>query len=240
MNLLRSSDLLEELQSLSEAAHSPTVLVDVDSTLLHVHKRNEAIFHSFLREVPEGAEALRRTPALSSLRFEATDWGWKEPFKRAGFLWPEPLMLQMEAFWDLHFFSGRFLHKDYEFEGAAAFLNGVKESTSARVFYLTARDEERMGEATRLDFESRNFPVEARFRLWLKPTRALPDAEFKAQVCRQLTQETSAPIYLIDNEPTVLHAAQEILSSEGLIRMDSVHSGRVAIHPAWRTLKGWA
>ena len=240
MQTITSNDLLKEFQTASEAAHPCVLLVDVDSTLLHVHQRNEAIFRAFLTETPEGVEAARRTPAMTTLTFTPEDWGWKEPLERQALQLPEAAAQKMEAFWIQHFFSGRFLHKDYEFAGAKAFLTKVLTETSFEIIYLTARDEVRMGEATRQDFQRRAFPEGPRARLWLKPTAEIPDATFKAEVCRELTQKSYRFVYLIDNEPTVLGAAQEYLSAETLIHMDSVHSRKRTPDPQWRRLTGWS
>lgn len=233
--------LFEELKRGSEAAHpSLHLLLDVDSTLLHVHGRNEAVFQAFLRETTEGVSALERQPQLGQVSFTPKDWGWKEPLARLGLSLEPEAHKKMEEFWEQHFFSGRFLHKDREFAGALHFLNRLVTETSVKLFYLTARDEPRMGAASRQDWARRGFPLEGKAQPWLKADTSVSDRAFKAQACRELLEKLPPEhIYIVDNEPTVLWETEPYLPPSNIYFMDSVHSRVKQPKPQWPRLTSW-
>src|SRR5690606_16763611 len=119
------------------------------------------------------------------------------------------------------------------------FLRRLLKETQVHLIYLTARDEVRMGEATRSDLVRRGWPMGERAQLWLKPRPEILDAEFKACALSEHRRTKGGLIYFIDNEPTVLRAAEQELPPHQLIWMDSVHSGKTPINPSWRILKKW-
>mgnify|MGYP003683776001 CR=1 FL=1 len=201
------------------------VILDIDSTLVTTFQRNQVILDQFCKNqqssFPE--EAL----LLSKAKCKLGDYGYYTALER---LEQKPsntsFMNSLEEFWRKNFFSNDFLFADTPTEGAVQFVQKLEESNIPFV-YLTGRHKESMWEGTLSSLEKLGFPINKDILILKKDTSEL-DEIYKSKIIHSLKETYSDfCIWLIDNEPLILHQAIKDHRDVNLIWFDSCHSGKM-------------
>jgi hypothetical protein len=208
-------------------------IFDIDSTLYDVTPRNQQIVRHFgqTKELDFDLKIM-----LQNFDSKSEDWGIKPGLMRLKLnSLSHDLVKAIKNHWDTHFFSKDFLHLDQEYPGAVHFLQKLDELSS--VYYLTGRDQERMGEGTYEQLKASRFPMDPqRNKLILKPDKGLLDHTYKLEELMKL-QDKFQEIHFFENEPVILNAVYDQAPQIKLYYIDSVNSGRAEIYPHIQKIK---
>lgn len=212
--------ILARVDSLVAAQQLPTVVFDLDGTLLDPAPRNRAIFSLYARENPRDRK--RVDAALRRLPLERYAYYPESTLARMG-LTDTALVRRMKQHWSRHFFSNRFLGEDAALPGATAYVDSLWQH-GAWIVYLTGRDLPRMLEGTAATLRDRGFPMgRARVTLIMKPDAAAKDREFKQSVLDDLAR--SGPVVgVFENEPANLNLLAERFPDAVAVFVDTNHS----------------
>lgn len=216
----------------------PLVVIDIDSTLVHVHTRNQMILRTFFEIEDHKTRFPSLAQKVSKLEFLPNEWGLSDTLKKGGLeALPDSLMVKVNDYWVENFFSNLFLGHDVLVDGAVEF---VKELHARRVdvLYLTGRDEARMGEGTRTTFANWGFPLNEHAKLSLKLDTDVTDENYKQSVLSEYVQQFQ-PIWFFENEPLNLQMAADHFPQIQLVQLDTTHSGRGKTPPLTIMLKSF-
>ena len=195
------------------------IVLDIDSTLVQTHKRNEAILRRFAQNSNHPSSHLFKQ--AECFPFE---YGYMQALHRLGVFANEALKLEVSKFWRTHFFSNDYLHCDLPHDGAQDFVERLNQKWIPHV-YLTGRPRPLMWEGTLKALQKLNFPVTAD-NLHLKPQAQDVDEIFKSQKMAELKKGFSKVIF-IDNEPKVLNQIDRDHPDVVLVFVDTCHSPNV-------------
>lgn len=206
---------------------------DIDSTLYDVTPRNQQIVRHF-GETKDLDHDLKSK--LQNFHSKTEDWGIKPGLMRLKIKsLNDELIRSIKNHWNIHFFSKKFLHLDQEYPGAVPLLQKLNEISP--VYYLTGRDQERMGEGTREQLTLSQFPVDPqRNKLILKPDKSLLDHTYKLEELFKL-KKSFQEIHFFENEPVILNTVYDQAPEINLYYIDSVNSGRAEIYPHIQKIK---
>lgn len=218
------NDILAQIHKFKTLGQKVLVVFDLDSTLFDVSGRNRRIVQEFASNPDMKSKYPRETLHLSKVDFHRTDWGIREPIVRSGLITEShEFFTDMRDFWRKNFFSNDFLHEDVPYDGAVEYVRELKTS-GAHIMYLTGRDEIRMGKGTRQILRHWNFPHEEDgCQLVLKPHEGLDDAQFKADIFLQLSDDY-ASVWFFENEPVNIHLIAKQIPKVQIVYFDSTHS----------------
>ncbi len=231
-----NDELFKKLLTLKPSEQRVFVF-DIDSTLYDVTPRNQQIVRHF--GATQNLDSDLKNILLNFISL-SEDWGIKPGLMRINknnfkkYI-TEDLIKSIKAHWNTYFFSKDFLHLDQVYPGAVEFLQ--KLNKLAPIYYLTGRDEPRMGHGTREQLTASNFPLSPhRNQLILKPDQSLLDHTYKVNELIKL-QNQFEEIHFFENEPVILNAVQEKIPKINLYYIDSVNSGRAEIAANIKKLK---
>jgi len=196
-------------------------VLDIDSTLVLTHKRNEAILHRFAAEFagthPEFCKKLAQTECL------ALEYGYGKALERAGIA-QDVATQPLAVYWRKHFFSNEFLHYDIVHGQAVEFVAALRKKNWTFV-YLTGRPKPLMFEGTLRVLREFGFDVREE-DLYLKPRPEDKDELYKSA---QITEfkKSFQNILFFDNEPKVLNQVDRDHPEIPMIFMDTCHSPNV-------------
>lgn len=234
----QSFNLSEFLQSLNETAKKTAVVFDLDSTLYNVTPRTQRILETlsshpyFLENYPDEAGHLK------NVKLVATDWGIKSALERHKLKASIGFFERVREYWMQLFFSSDYLTIDEPYAGAVEFVNAIF-TTGVPVYYLTGRDQIRMGKGTHEALKKSGFPHNEHFdNVYMKPHQELNDAEYKRDVLTQMSQDFEQ-IYFFENEPVIIHMVRSALPDVQIIFVDTIHSGRAEAPVGLPTIKGF-
>lgn len=197
-------------------------ILDIDSTLLLTHKRNEAILHRFAEEFrteyPDFCKKLAQSECL------AMEYGYGKALERAGIASDKSPCDALAVYWRKHFFSNDFLHHDIIHGDAVQFVQTLQKNDWTFV-YLTGRPRPLMQEGTLKILSSLGFPVDEN-KLFLKPRTEDKDELFKSQQVAEWKKQHKNIVFF-DNEPKVLNQIEKDHPEIPLIFMDTCHSPNV-------------
>ena len=213
-------------QSLNFAANankSNSICVfDLDSTLFNVSPRTQKIIEEFAE--------IHQITALKSVKVEPNHWGLKESLIDSGveldFSNPNELKLfeSLRDSWKLKFFSNDYLHYDTPYLGAVHFVQTLAEN-NIPTFYLTGRDQNRMGLGTKEVLLKWGFPIKEERYLNLKPHKDIDDKIFKFDWVHKLKNENpESIIYFFENEPVNINKIGEVHPDIEIIFLNTTHS----------------
>lgn len=189
--------ILEEVAAVRRTGRVPTLLFDIDSTLISTKPRNAAIAREFAKL---GAHLHPAVPRLSDCRPDEMGWLVSDALRARGCDDQEVLDALM-AHWFRRFFSGESLTHDVEVPGAAAFVREAHDA-GALVYYLTGRDAPGMGEGTVTSLARLGFPLwRGRVVLHLKPHRDVPDRAYKAEAIADVRSHLGPVVATFENDP---------------------------------------
>lgn len=203
-------------------AQKPYVVIDIDSTLVYTHGRNQAILESFTQQFqklyPDDCQQ------LGKVQCQPGDYGYFSALDRGQVQFSSKESEEaLQKFWRQCFFSNDYLQHDTPTPGAKDFLLNLQKSQIPFGF-LTGRYKGTMWEGTKASFEQHGFPYQED-RLILKEDPQEKDELYKSRVMSDLKKEHNQ-IWLIDNEPVILHQMIEDHPDIKLVWFDCCHSGK--------------
>jgi hypothetical protein len=207
----------------SQWNNSTLLILDIDSTLVLTHKRNEAILHRFAQEMASHYPEF--CAGLNKIECRPCEYGYSTALQR------EDLHLATKAetdalatFWRQEFFSNRFLEHDLVHTGAVEFVNFLEDHAIPFVF-LTGRPHSAMIDGTLKTLNALGFKVTPE-NLFMKPEPSMIDEQFKAKKIVELKQR-APKLVLIDNEPKILNQVLMDHPDVQMIFVDTCHSPNV-------------
>lgn len=221
---------------LEEAAGVKLACVfDLDSTLFDVTPRTDYIFSQFKEVIRSHQDYKVYFDQINNHFIDPMDWGISDVLERSKIVDLNFLKFA-KHFWSLRFFSDDYLVYDKPYDGSLEFLDAIK-NTNTQIYYLTARDQIRMGKGTLANLIKWGFPLQSSTKnLILKPHSKMNDVEFKVSKLKDM-QSNFTKIYFFENEPNIMHAVSNSLSNVELVYMDSVHSKKKEPAAHWPFLK---
>ncbi len=206
-----------------EEQSSPKLLIfDIDSTLVHVHKRNQAILEDFFNQSHQQIYS-HQYNIVKKIQFKKTDWGLREVFSK--FEWPknsEDFFIKIKSHWKKHFFSNNYLKYDILVPGALDFLTFLDKDPFSEIWYLTGRHKKTMLQGTIDYFNNQKIPF-IKENLILKPEAQWLDTEFKSDEVKKLLSR-GKKTWLFENEPTNINVIQKNFPEVTNIFLKTTHS----------------
>lgn len=227
--------MVKNVTELALQASSKTLFVlDIDSSLVLTHKRNEAILRHF-------AQSIRlKNPELSELMAKSEcfpmEYGYFAALERVA---PHMSPIDKEAlhaFWKMHFFSNDFLHFDTLHEGAIDFVQTLHRLALPFV-YLTGRPSDKMRPGTLAVLDKVGFPITDK-QLFMKPNDSFIDEHFKKDILKEIMRGFET-VFFIDNEPRVLLQIEKFYPHVHLVFVDTCHSPNVKAPDSALTIKNF-
>ena len=200
----------------------PTVIFDVDGTILDIRPRVLKIVHEYARE-----ELQKVRPQLSEqvLKMDVADiqYAIADTLKNGG-ISEDALITNGSIFWAERFFSTDYLINDVPNKGVLEFVRKLYAS-GARIVYLTGRDQPRQLEGTIRVLQKFGFPVGLQgTELIMKPTSTMPDAIFKQRITSYL-RSTGKVVAAFDNEPANVNVYRRAFGSDTIsVLFETLHS----------------
>ena len=200
----------------------PTVIFDVDGTILDIRPRVLKIVHEYARE-----ELQKVRPQLSEqvLKMDVADiqYAIADTLKNGG-INEDALITNGSIFWAERFFSTDYLINDVPNKGVLEFVRKLYAS-GARIVYLTGRDQPRHLEGTIRVLQKFGFPVGLQgTELIMKPTSTMPDAIFKQRITSYL-RSTGKVVAAFDNEPANVNVYRRAFGSDTIsVLFETLHS----------------
>lgn len=205
-------------------------ILDIDSTLVLTHGRNQAILRDFSKVVKNQDHAM----ALAEATCSPMEYGFDRALARVGLdNTSKEFQEELFEFWKTHFFSGDYLKNDETHRGALAFVVQLHEHFP--VVYLTGRHHSTMWDGTLKDMKSRGFPISEDI-LILKKDLEQKDELYKSEILKELHKQHKHMV-IIDNEPKVLHQIEADHPNVPIIFVDTCHSPNVEKNSKWKTIK---
>lgn len=221
--------LFELIEKSSKKSERPTLIFDLDGTLVNVSYRTLGIFKKWLANLAPDQYPPDLFIKLSSINLVHIGYSLAHAFENAGLDLREEdvadAFQSAEAHWRKHFFDGESLVEfDRKISGASEFVHKMR-SLGIQIVYLTGRSAHTMKQGTKKQLELLGFPVE-NCRLFMKENCKESDHIFKENTVRVLSQ-TDKVIANFENEYINLHSMMAFLPQDCLhILVDSQHSGR--------------
>lgn len=204
-------------------------VLDIDSTLVTTHQRNQRILFEWINhhssEFPDDCTILRQAQT------QFGDYGLKSALDRIQFKEQNPgASDSLNEFWRKNFFSNTYLSEDIAVRGAVHWTQNLEE-LGIEFIYLTARHKPTMWEGTLSSLDQLGFPIDESI-LFLKEDLSLSDEAYKASLLNEIiASKKGKDIWLIDNEPVVLHEVMKHHPTVNLVWFDSTHSGKMQPPP---------
>lgn len=214
----------KSLDPLKKPTASDFFILDIDSTLVTTHQRNQAILEDWVKQ--HGHQFPQESQLLKLAQCQFGDYGLHDALRRVKF---EESILgsrqHLDDFWRQHFFSNNYLHQDVATRGAVHWVQNLEE-WGVDFVYLTARHKTQMWEGTLSSLNELGFPINENI-LFLKEDLNDSDEIYKSKTMHKLiSQYTDKKLWLIDNEPLVLHQISEDHPQVNLVWFESTHSGK--------------
>lgn len=218
-NILRK--VLEEAQ---QCGGSYVCVFDLDSTLICVRGRTQAILRSAPDYPPLRQICASQVDLFKNIEVYPTDYGLKQVLIRTGIQLSSSCYYDLSGYWSHCFFSNEFLKYDELYKGVYSYLSQLQK-TNVEIMYLTGRSQKSMGEGTYKQIKSWGLPLKKREFLIMKQNSFTEDAVYKMNYVENLSKQYKK-IWFFENEPTTINFISQHLPEVQLVFVDSVHSGR--------------
>ncbi len=223
------------IETLKNPTPQDFFVIDIDSTLVSTHQRNQVILTAFIDQhkdlYPTDCEI------LAKVKCQEGDYGLSSGLERVGFDETRPESKKsLDEFWRKHFFSNLYLSADQPTGGAIEWVESLQKKNVPYVF-LTARHKATMWDGTLSSLTALGFKISPE-TLILKEDLRIADEDFKSQAMQKIVQQQeSKNIWFIDNEPVVLNRIAADHPSVNLVWFESTHSGRMSPPPGITSLQ---
>jgi hypothetical protein len=215
--------MVKNLTELASKVSTKTLFVlDIDSSLVLTHKRNEAILHHYAQTLRHKNPTL--ADQLAKIECRPMEYGYYAALERTIPNIAKSEADELQAYWRHHFFSNDFLHYDIPHEGAIEFVKTLTEKQLPYV-YLTGRPSDRMRPGTLTVLDKLGFPIVDKI-LFMKPNESYIDEGYKADILKEIIRGFDDVIF-IDNEPRVLNQIETFYPKVNLVFVDTCHSPNV-------------
>ena len=256
------NEVLERIAMVKQSSKLPIVLFDLDSTLFDTAPRNLRILSEFAADIEQNkVYSAESKSALStaSARVTLADLGWNYKAPLLKYLAEDPtyteheavqkevedMLGDLQAYWEVHFFSDEYVALDLPTPGAAPFAQEV-HAAGALVYYLTGRHVSSsesvvvenidnrsvklvvtpgMEFGTARALTTRGFPFwRGRCELHLKPDFTTDDTEFKQSAINYVKDLDGMVVATFDNEPGNCNMFRANFPGALNFFLDTVHS----------------
>lgn len=197
---------------------------DLDSTLICVRGRTEAILRSAPDYPPLRQACAGQVDLFRTIEVQPTDYGLQQILLRKGIQLSSSCYYDLSGYWSHCFFSGEFLKYDKLYTGVYSYLSHLNK-TNADIMYLTGRNSESMWEGTYKQIKKLNLPLKKKEFLMMKQNSFTEDAVYKKNCLEKLSKKYKK-IWFFENEPATINFVNQHLPEVQLVFVDSVHSGR--------------
>ncbi len=230
--------IYENLETLKNPSRSDFFILDIDSTLVTTHQRNQAILLAWIKANRDRYQ--EDCVQLAQAQCQFGDYGLKHALERIQFAEKNPGSSEaLNDFWRQHFFSNTYLHADVATRGAVDWTQNLEE-LGVEFVYLTARHKATMWEGTLTSLDNMGFPISEN-NLFLKENLSLTDEDYKAQVLSEIIEgRDHQSLWFIDNEPVVLNRVHQEFPRVNLIWFDSTHSGKMQAPPGIASISSFS
>jgi phosphoglycolate phosphatase-like HAD superfamily hydrolase len=213
-------ELISRAQIQTKAGRRPSVVFDLDGTLLDNRPRVAVILKELAEHwrdrFPEAAER------VAAVRVENIVYDTTANLELLG-VHDAALHEAGRNFWKERFFTDGYIGHDAPLPGSVDFVRQVYDM-GANVVYLTGRDLPKMALGTFASLRDRGFPIgRVGTELVTKPNFETPDAEFKREVAGSL-RRTGDVLAVFDNEPANCNLLQEAHPDCVAVFVDSHHA----------------
>ena len=214
-------NLKKALQISNTKKQQAVFVFDIDSTLLCMKYRTQAIIDEALQKDFLLKEFSQDSKKLSQVKVTETDWSVVDILSRYG-IKDQKLLKKIESHWKKLFFSDKYLHLDQPYEGAVDFLNKLASQNS--IYYLTARNNDILRQGTLKSLKKWGFPLQEDCHLiMMKQSLKESDKEYKSKHLKILSKQFES-VCFFENEPVILNQVNKILPHVHLFWMNSTHS----------------
>lgn len=221
---------MKTMNELIQLLTPKTLLVlDIDSTLVLTHKRNQAILRQFAQDSSHSDRHL-----FKQAECNAMEYGYHQALQRLHVDRQSPVAEELARYWRQNFFSNNYLAHDLLHDGALDFVDYLQRKWIPHI-YLTGRPRPLMWEGTLSTLKQFGFLVEDN-QLFLKPHPQDIDEVFKSEKMRELKKKYSQIVF-IDNEPRVLNQMDRDHPDIHLVFVDTCHSPNVIPPPSALKIK---
>ena len=197
---------------------------DIDSTLFCMKYRTQALIDSCLKSTDFCKKFKAHLQKIKEIEVTETDWSIPEIMGRYGFHHEEEIVTAIQAIWKKGFFSNDYLHLDQPYENCVSFIQYIAQ-LNAQIYYLTARNYNKMIEGTILSLKKWGFPLKNESHLIMKKDSDISDTDYKVSHLRHLSQNFDTTLFF-ENEPVILNRVAQALPNIQLFWMNSTHSRR--------------
>lgn len=189
------TSILDRVKTTRAAGKRPVVVLDLDATLFDNGPRSWAILSEFAQATNNEVLAA----ALNGYRKENLPYLLSDMFAEMN-IDDEELGKAASKFWFERFFTDAYQAHDIPMSGASKWVNELY-SEGATIVYLSGRDSPGMLVGCSASLREHGFPVGlTNTAVVLKPDFETPDAVFKEDACRFIS-EMGEVVATIDNEP---------------------------------------
>lgn len=219
-----AKNLKKAVQIAQQKKEQSFFVFDVDSTLLCMKYRTQAIIRDCENDPSFAKPFSKHLEALQKVKVTERDWSVREVLYRYGFSKEMDLLLAVEKIWKKKFFSSEYLHLDQPYKGCTEFIQHISQQ-GVELYYLTARNHERTREGTIESFKKWNFPLKSENHLIMKKASEsdLTDAEYKVKHLKNMIKQTKTVVFF-ENEPLILNKSAKEVPEVRLFWMNSTHS----------------
>jgi phosphoserine phosphatase len=227
--------ILERVEDSLAAGERPAVVFDLDDTLLDNHPRSLEIFRDLARlwEPRTALDGWR--DLVSDVRWEDIRYEPADTLRALG-ISDEAFIEETSAKWRELFFANDYLSSDEPVAGAVEYVQELADA-GARIYYVTGRDEPRMGEGTRESLRELGFPLNRAGTLVMKDAKETDDLEFKRGAFARIRARHEV-VGAFENEPRNVNLMKHEFAEATVVFLDTQHSNRPDVpEPGIRRIK---
>ncbi len=221
-------NLIQDLLNHESTMHLKTAcFFDLDSTLFDLNQRQLNIFKDFASQENFKSKYPLECNAFLNMQEQHLSYYPEDCLIKFGLeTISKHFSEDFHEYWKVRFFSDQYMHWDRLETGAEQIIKKLRD-WNIQLFFLTGRDEARMGKATRdqLQKHLKLSNEQIQQEVIVKPHLSLLDDQFKLDIVKSKIKDFPNIVF-IDNEELNLQVIHQELPNVKLVLFDSVHSGK--------------